>query len=388
MKRTHSKVKLLVATLCISACAPSIIPTQTISEIIPSTSTPIVIPTVTLVPTLTNTPVTDISTLSVDEIVALYAQGKIEYPTELIDSKKTEFSLALAEYLNQHVGHSIHITKTFKDVDYDIYWSPVRNQWRSDHNTPVEELDFTGDSFPELIAVPEEILLETINLPELGEKSLAELYQMSDSELKKYVIGLIQKAMKVENPNVTPEKLKQAEDYINSRNLLPVIIDPNNSEQSDIYTKWYSPAQGSKASIAEASVTFHDGQPTNVVLMPILNNSGEIICYVRIHQASEWSSGVTEFSDDGKLTTGGYSFLDSHVFGNTPGDSFAILVYDTAGPFKDGSTGPILEGEEGIGDANTIEKLKNAQSLEEVMAILEELRLIVIQTPRTIIERN
>lgn len=379
---------LVTISLFIIACAP--VPATT--PIVEPINTPSITPTSTstVIPTVTYTPTPDISNLPIDEIIQLYMDGKIEYPIGLSDSQEAELSGPLIEYINQNTGHSVHVTKTFKGVDYNIYWSPIRGQWRSDHNTPIEQLDLTGDSFPELIAAPNEVVLESINLPGLGEKSLAEIYQMSDAELKKYVIGLVIEGKKASNPSITPEKLKEIEKYFNDSNtkLLPVIIDPNNSQQNDVYTLWFSPAQGPKASIPEASVTFHDGRRTNTVLMPILNNSGEIICFVRIHQTSEIRSVVTEFSASGAFATDGYPMEDLHVFGNTNGDSFAILVYDTAGPFEDVSTGPILEGEEGIGDATTIEKLKNAHSLEEVMAVLEEIRLIALQTTRAVIERE
>ncbi len=376
---------LVTISLFIIACAPTPATTPIAEPVITPSITPT--STSTVIPTVTYTPTPDISNLSVDEIVQLYMDGKIEYPTGLPDSQEAELSGALIEYINQNTGHSVHVTKTFKGVDYNIYWSPIRGQWRSDHNTPIEQLDLTGDSFPELIVAPEDVALESISLPGLGEKSLAEIYQMSDAKLKKYVIGLILEAMKTKNPTVTADKLKQIENYYNTKNFLPVIIDLNNG-QSDVYTEWYSPAQGPKASIPEVSVTFHDGTQTNVVLMPILNNSGEIICFVRIHQTTKVTASVTEFSESSAFNTGGYQIGDPESFGNTNGDSFAFLAYDTTAPFEDVSTGPILEGEEGIGDANTIKRLENAHSLEEVMAILEEVRLIAIKTTDSIIERD
>ncbi len=114
---------LVTISLFIIACAPTPATTPIAEPVITPSITPT--STSTVIPTVTYTPTPDISNLSVDEIVQLYMDGKIEYPTGLPDSQEAELSGALIEYINQNTGHSVHVTKTFKGVDYNIYWSPI-----------------------------------------------------------------------------------------------------------------------------------------------------------------------------------------------------------------------------------------------------------------------
>lgn len=397
------KFSIIILALFFVSCSP----TTTNINITQSTETKVLpvetgIPTKIATPTATPTEVPpDIFALTTDEVVRLYKENKIKYPNELPAERRAEFAIALAEVINQQSGGSIEITKTFNNVEYFIYWDTNRGKWRSEHNTPVDELDKTGDSFPALVApgylndeslpvlidpvTGKETIIQSIIFPNWGEFSLVELYTLSTADLKSHLGELAAQGFKNKSPNfATAEKLQKIIDYYNAKELvIPIIIDPNNP-QNETYAVWNSPANA-KGSIPEASVTFNNF-PTNVVLMPVFDSDGQLICFVRVHQSPALSSGIVIFGND-DVQSDGIGIFDRNAFGKLETDSFGVILLDDNIPFSDNSVGPLLEGEKGIGYSATIQKLLKVDTVAELEDSLANLRVIFVHNTDTIVQR-
>lgn len=338
------------------------------------------IPTVsvpTRTPEATGTP--DILNMPLEKVAQLLAEGTIEYPSGWEDVKKHDLAIAIAEYLNENVVAD----EAYIDIGgRQVGWDDTANIWRYQDEAP-ESVDLTGSTLPPLIisgytnsegleviidpVTGNQEMLSKINLPELGEKSITELYAMGQSALRNYLMQIML------GTDSMPEQIAS---YIFSARdnhfPLPVVIYKNINEGDQIY---HTSVLGGKK--------FRD-IPTNSVLMPIFDkSSNKILFWVNVHQGTTMFTNSFTFSPEGNTTwkyTGQRSTTGSPIFGDDPNLSFGILFpgNTTEIAYEIHGSDSLLESGVGIGDAVDIRELLEANDIERLVQILKNLRLLVL----------
>ena len=105
--------------------------------------------TATIIPAAT---AIDILNIPTDQLVQQVISGQIEYPADLAQQsqeKYEEFSILLAQELDNLTPKDETITKRIGSTDYKIYWNTERREWDAvtvDQEVPVQE-----ESFPPLV---------------------------------------------------------------------------------------------------------------------------------------------------------------------------------------------------------------------------------------------
>ena len=341
-----------------------------------------------------STPTVNIELLPMSEVAQLLAEGKISYPEHWNNEQRREFSIAMAEYINEKVaGDQAYVEMNFPEIgDTKIaFTTDYGGFWRSSHNTPEDKLDLAGATLPPMFvagytntedqemfinAQGQEVSVPKINMPGLGEVSITDLYKMNLNDLKNYVINTMLGAS-----GMTDQAKEITESRRNNHFALPVVMYENADQNKKIYAFQGNAFGDPDDQIPEARVAFRSWR-TNNTLMPVIDpGSSQLIGWVSIQQGLRFS-GMDSFpfvSGKNPDFFVSQETMDPNTFGYDAEDYFAITLMGktTSDTFSHPSVKLFLEQSDYIGSATEIQRIMNAKSVVEIMQILSDLRLFV-----------
>ena len=288
--------------------------------------------------------------------------------------------------------------------DYPSYWSPTAKgtyglgfdgSWRSAHNTPDGELDKTGESFPDqtfsgyenpdgtLVMIDPETGAETtfgkVFVPGFGETTMRELYAIyNQDELGRKLVDQL-----LSNSNVFPEdKWYQ---WTDESPLTSVYVPGFAYKQNNFYSTLTGAGSGGNAELQEAGASYRETL-TNSFMIPIFSpETDDFMMWLNIQQGNMVKTLAVVYSETGGAYFDTVSNANPHSFGYGGIDEFGILIEDR-NPKQSHARGGaryLLQGNEGIGDINDIERILNASTEQEILDIIGEFKIFV-SSPFTI----
>jgi hypothetical protein len=389
----------LILAACASGMAGAATQTSLVNEPTPIVQMTEEAPTESVTESVTATvEVPHLGEMPMDEAAWLLLSGEVSYPVEFNNQQRAELAIAIANEINQNIVPD----EVYVDTDQGrVVWDAAQKRWRAYQNS--EEAGTSAESLPPLVVAGYtntegqevfidhetgvEVVIPRIQLPELGEVSISELYLMNPKELQSYFVDLMLNAGVPENTpgaDIAIRGIRQNfPAFKDSHISLPIITYEYRSQGNEFaYTNF-----------DEFNNTLLTERPTVSALAPMLDrNTNTILGWLNIQSGLRTYVDAFLFSDQNLIFGAGSSRQE--LF---PQFSFGVLMpaetTDTLITHDDGRVNPdyqygipLLENGENIGDADEIVRIVHAD-ISEIISIFEETRLAVLY-PRAIITRN
>lgn len=321
----------------------------------------------------------------------------IDYQS-LTAEEKIQLSQSYIEQANSYSGE-VRAELKLSETIYNIYWDSVKNEWRSEHNTPIEELDKMGESFPDLTLPGYEnpdgtlVLVDPITgketvfpkpiLPGKGETSLKDFYNLSQSNLGLYIIdGIVVPALDPTNEEAlqTAEAMKQQALFLAGYTY---------GEQNKFYAG-VSSAAGGNNEIPEEKKAFYE-VTTNQFMVPVFSpETGDFIFFLNIQQGNPFSTMIFSYDQNGGVVFTTNADKANQNIGGSSQNEFGMIIENRRPDLShwEGGFEPLLQGNEGIGSITEIEAILNAKTEEEILNILKKYKIFVSYPSRVVIPKR
>lgn len=291
--------------------------------------------------------------------------------------------------------------------DYPTYWAPNAQgeyrmgvgSWKTSFNTPETELDIYGESFPPqtmdgrenangtLTMINPETGDEltfagTVFIPGFGEISLKEVYDMQNqNQFGRKLIDALLSGKNNITPNDTWYKIADA-----SPTMSVYMAGFRYGEQNHYYSTLSSSGSSGKPDIPNQSDPSLPGWayrevPTNSFAIPVFSpETGKLMLWINAQQGNMVSTLLIRYSEDGTSFFDTVSNANPAHFGDGGQDEFAILIEnrDAWRSHSAGGSYYLLQGGDGIGDVNDIERIINAKTEQDILDIIREIKIFIL----------
>ncbi len=389
--KNMKNILIFVLIILLTSCTPTQTEALPATEAVIQTAVPEFTPTLAPTVTATNTPAP--SSTATPGYHAMSDEEKLAQSQAFVERANTYDGLV--EVFPAEIIKGLNVVGS--PEDYPSYWCPTcqgeyklgNGSWRSAHNTPDNELDKTGESFPNqtfpgyenedgtLVMIDPETGVETtfgkVFIPGFGEITMGELYAMDNQD----ELGMTLTESLLTDSNISPDD--KWDEWTQESPSTSVFLPGFIYEQNHFYASLSGAGSGGPTELPEEGWIYRE-MPTNSFIIPIFNpETGEFMFWLNVQQGNMVKTLAIEYSESGTSYFDSVSNANPASFGYGGADEFGVLIEDRRADISHSRGGAryLLQGNEGVGDINDIERILNASTEQEVLDIIAEFRIFV-----------